>query len=361
MANLGYSYPGIAAATGTRVDGGNRHNMACKVHESMLMSWCENRKEPRNHMHTFKMKYCMHKDELALNVGQPLNDCSTLGTSAHAYPMVTTNLGDMTEVSRRVLLWLYNDSPTGYAFLRNKRLLRDVCRNGSANASSVLRMLTSRQDADATRVMCELSNMPYFQLQGVAEGIAYASTLSGDNVATVMIGGLRTVMNGGFECRAGQLLQWYFDFETPMFCGEAKENKKGEMLAVGMRVAGLINGGSAGDDGDENDDPQLKRKRLDQPAHSLDLTASNLFDKTESLKPQDEQRKKYHERALGMEDSFPKGGVSNVKHNIVYPKPYMLRPDGTEHYGDKIRVFARCVNGARKYEMMDIQLCTQSL
>ena len=353
MANLGYSYPGIAGATGTRVDGGNRHNMACRVHEALLMSWCENKKEPRNHMHTFKMKYCMHKDELVLNVGQPLNDCSTMGNSTHAYPMVTTNLADMSETTKKVIMWLYNDSPTGSAFLRNKKLLRDVCR-GSSNPILALQKLTDRNDIDHQRVLCEMANLPFFRLQGVTEGIGYASSLSGDTAATVMIGGLRTVMNGGFELRAGQLVQWYFDFEAPFFCGEAMEQSNGELIAVGMRIHEPLN---------QADVEGSKRKRLraDDSHSQLDLLGVSLMDEQESLQPQDEQRKKYHERALGMADAFPKGGVSNTKHNIVYPKPYMLRPDGTEHYADKIRIFARCVNGARKYEMVDIQLCTQSL
>lgn len=353
MANLGYSFPGIAAATGTRVDGGNRHNMACRVHESLLMSWCENQKEPRNHMHVFKMKYCMHKDEIVLNVGQPLNDCSTVGNTTHAYPMVTTNLGDMSDVSKTVIKWLYNDSPTGSAWLQNKKLLRDVCR-GSANPIAALKMLSQRNDIDHKRVMCELSNLPYFQAQGVSEGIGYACSLSGDTAATVMIGGLRTVMNGAFEMRAGQLVQWYFDFETGCFCSEASESPSGDLIAVGMRIGKPMNAA----DGPDAESGQ-KRARIENG--QLDLTAAANANNAENLTPQDEQRKKYHERALGMADSFPKGGQQVVKHNIAYPKPYLLRPDGTEHYADKIRVFARCVNGARKFEMVDIQLCTQSL
>jgi len=240
MANLGLSYPGIAGATGTRVDGGNRHNMACRLHEALFMCWCESRKEPRNHIHVLKMKYCMHKDELVLNVGEPLNDCSTLSSSTHAYPMVATNLGDMTDVSKKVLMWLYNDSATGSEFLANKRLLRDLCR-GNSNPVTALSMLNVQSDVDHSRVMCELANMPHFRLQGVAEGIGYANALSGDTVATVMIGGLRSVMNDAFEIRAGQLIQWYFDFEAPLFCGNAQETARGDLIAVGMRIQPPMN------------------------------------------------------------------------------------------------------------------------
>ena len=34
---------------------------------------------------------------------------------------------------------------------------------------------------------------------------------------------------------------------------------------------------------------------------------------------------------------------------------------GNEHYGDKIRIFARCIGGGGAHEMVDLQLMTQSL
>ena len=76
--------------------------------------------------------------------------------------------------------------------------------------------MTAAQDADANtnKVICELKNMPYFVAQGYALGLAYASSLSGDTVSSILIGGMVTVMNGAFECRSGQMIQWYFDFET---------------------------------------------------------------------------------------------------------------------------------------------------
>jgi hypothetical protein len=45
-------------------------------------------------------------------------------------------------------------------------------------------------------------------------------------------------------------------------------------------------------------------------------------------------------------------------------KPYRLYKDNgvyKDHYGDKIRVFAKCIGGAKPYEMVDIMLMTQSL
>ena len=43
------------------------------------------------------------------------------------------------------------------------------------------------------------------------------------------------------------------------------------------------------------------------------------------------------------------------------PKPYVLAADGTEHYGDKIRIFAKCICGGPAHHKVDIMLMTQSL
>lgn len=336
MANM-YSYPGLAASTGTRVDS-QKHNMACRLHEALMMSWCANQDNARNHMHTHKMKYCMHKDELALNCGQPLNDTSTVVNPTRAYPMVVTNLGDMSQSSKQLLRWLYNDSRSGTEWLDNKELVRGLCRQGSQHA---LRQVFGSADRDNTnKVLQEITNLPYFTAQGYALGIAYASTLSGDNVGTVMIGGMQTVMNGAFECRAGQPVQWYFDFEVDCFHERGGESGAGRRLvACGMR----------------------KDSKLNSANGHIALGQGGELSTTGQLTSVEEKRREYHERALGMANSFPEGGNSAVKRNIAYPKPYLLRPDGTEHYADKIRVFAKCITGARKFEMMDIMLMTQSL
>ena len=339
MANM-YSYPGLAAATGTRVDSAAKHNMACRLHEALMMTWCSNQDNPRNHMHTYKMKYCMHTDELALNCGLALNDTSTVVNPTRAYPMVVTNLGDISDSSKKLLRWLYNDSDTGSAFLRCKEVIRRLCRSGAFHELQAV--FGTVDKAAQSKVLREVANMPYFTAQGYALGIAYASTLSGDNVATVMIGGMQTVMNGAFECRAGQPVQWYFDFETDCFHEQAREDQaSGRLLQIGMRKMFRINNST-------ND-----RLNLDKENSNLNTTGT--------LTTVEEKRKGYHERALGMPDGIPNGGADTVKRNIAYPKPYLLRPDGTEHYGDKIRVFAKCITGGRKFEMIDIMLMTQSL
>lgn len=43
------------------------------------------------------------------------------------------------------------------------------------------------------------------------------------------------------------------------------------------------------------------------------------------------------------------------------PKPYVLTKTGCEHYGDRIRIFAKCIAGGAPHHKVDIMLMTQSL
>lgn len=334
-----YSYPGLAAATGTRVDSAAKHTMACKVNSDLLSCWCEEQTDARNHLHRQKMKYCMHKNELVINCGQPLNDISViLSGPARAYPSVTTNLGDMTATSKNVLLWLYHTSDTGARFLQNKDQIRDICRKPHSSLTNVIRSATSSYDTE--RVHRELKDMPYFIAQGFALGMAYASALSGDTVGTVLIGGMVTVMNGAFEMRAGQQVMWYFDFEESMFYKATTEASQQHNFPIGCRT----------------------KEKLKASLAITDSEIQQVKNKTSSgITAQEKSRKDYHDRELGALDSFPVGGISARKHNIFLPKPYVLDSEGNEHYADKIRVFAKCISGARPFEMVDLMLMTQSL
>ena len=43
------------------------------------------------------------------------------------------------------------------------------------------------------------------------------------------------------------------------------------------------------------------------------------------------------------------------------PKPYVLGRNGSDHYGDKIRIFTKCIAGGAAFQKVDIMLMTQSL
>ena len=111
------SLPGLAGSTGTRVDSAAKHIMACKVDSCMLAGWCSNVQNAGNHMHIHKHKYCMTRDELALNTNMALNEESCMVKKGHAYPAVVTTLGDMSPECVQLLTAFYAGSIDGHAFL----------------------------------------------------------------------------------------------------------------------------------------------------------------------------------------------------------------------------------------------------
>lgn len=331
----GYSYPGLAQATGTRVDSANRHNIPCKVSEALMSCWCENQTNPRNHIHAQKMKYCMHKNDLVLNVSQPLNDCGTIVTQAKAYPHVVSNLGDLSSVTQNLLCWLYHTSMTGNQWMQKKKMIQDIAEKNDQAALSKF----SATVEDPQKSLREIKDLPYFSAMGYSVGTAYACNLSGDTVGTVFIGGMNTVQNGAFEIRAGELVQWYFEFEEDMFYKKTTEDKKSKQLLLA---------GSRKQDLDKNNN-------VSNPGEQITTTkATNTYE----LSIQQQNRQKFYERELGDLTTFPKAGR---KHNVFYPKPYKLLSDGSEHHADKIRIFAKCINGGRGGDAIDIMMMTQCL
>jgi hypothetical protein len=139
--------------------------------------------------------------------------------------------------------------------------------------------------------------IPFFRAQGYALGRAEASARSGDTVFSVLIGGMMTVTNGHFPMRPGQMVQWYFDFEANRFDNDGR--RRSEALPE-IPPEG----------------PLAKRAREEINAEST---------------------------------------------SYARPKPYVTSQNGTDHYGDKIRIFAKCIAGGAAYHKVDIMLMTQSL
>lgn len=63
----------------------------------------------------------------------------------------------------------------------------------------------------------QIENLMEFYVVGVSLGTAWAHPSSGDTVASVMIGGLRTVQNGAFPIHTNDLICIYFDDERDLF------------------------------------------------------------------------------------------------------------------------------------------------
>lgn len=244
---------------------------------------------------TNKHKYAMFKNDLVMCVNQSMTKSGNVltGVQNKAYPNVVSNLGDVTDEVKTWLKGVYA-SATPAEFKK------------TAEDTSSL--------SEPTKDICK--NMPFFMPQGYALGTAWACQTSGDTVASVLIGGMQTVLNGHFECQVGDILHWYFDFEA--------------------------------------DNWHLATTATGQSASRKTSESANL------INDRDAKRQKFFSDFDGTKD----GG--DQKTNRFLPKPYrMYTADNgvtfNDHFGDRIRIFAKCLSCARPFEMVDIMLMTQSL
>ena len=433
IANLvAYQNPGIAAATSTRLDSAAKHIMACKVDSDLMMDFVAKSiklaSDKRREMHINKHKYCVFKNDLVLCTNKPLfpSNNNKSGHRQNAYPAVVSTLGDVELCCKKFLADYYS------------------------YASAVAQMQFHYEKSVDTTKMKDLYadngglilNLPYFSAQGYALGTAWASDQTGDTVSSVLVGGMQTVMNGAFPCCAGEVLQWYFEFEEDMFypkriqvqnedfhresasrkfSGEDIEQSKfleslnaweldnqrliasvtGKLTRDAYNLLSLLAYSNAkvkeatiqhmekdtdgkklpnngfiipGDNdthhltcrGNPSSLTELMKSGVVNSASKfpIDYDASTGKQNSETYNTGDtlrKRRREFNERMDGL--------GAEQKGNKPYPKPYRLycTTDGLgqttadDHYGDKIRIFAKCVSSARPHEMMDIMLMTQSL
>jgi hypothetical protein len=316
--------PSIGTATGSRVDSAAKHIMACKVDSRLLGRWLEdpNNSDPTSYMHTNKMKFCMHKDEIVLNTTKKKNNQDS---SAKAYPMVVSTVGEMQPLTQFYIKYLYA-LPIAYHFFDIFDKGEKAFASNDHGGISLEDLPSEYTNGNKEIAFEQIRNLPEFRCQGVALGQAWASYMSGDTVASVLVGGMMTVLNGHFTMHTGDEVQWYFDFESDGF----QHGNSATGVANGFRLTydnGILNG--------ENSVP-LKRKKRD------DFMDSRVF---------------------GTGGGYGKSmGVKNTR-SVVRIKSYrMLKHEHMcyDHFGDKTRVFAKCISGGRPFDMVDIMLMTQS-
>ena len=143
-----------------------------------------------------------------------------------AYPLVITTLGEMDDFCKDFLLTLYS-----------KRSASEFYRHWRQRKRSV-QTLTPQDANHKRKTKLQLDTLPNMRVQGVALGTAYASPLTGDTVASVLVGGVVTVMNGAFPMHTGDQVQWYFDFEEVNFRLDSEiGNISNAEYAIGSRKA----------------------------------------------------------------------------------------------------------------------------
>jgi hypothetical protein len=312
----------LAAHTGSRIDSAAKHNMACKVDSKLYQTWLctQNASDADRELHVNRMRFAVQKDELVLNVSRKMFASSK---DVNAYPLVVSNCCGMSQkILNRLLLLYSNFTPDDFFQFLLWLQEQEATATPQANIAGLLNLYEMPEPNDLSNPeLNQIRQLPHFHAQGYALGTAYASFVSGDTVATVMIGGMMTVMNGAFTCHAGDMMQWYFEDEERFFSKQNTQN-----MGEGQRF----------------------RDAVDINNNSKHPLAGN---------------KRYHDnRAYGMQ----KINDDHKSRSVFRIKPYrMYRPAGldqyVDHYGDRIRIFAKCIGGGRPFEMVDVMLMTQSL
>jgi hypothetical protein len=143
--------------------------------------------------------------------------------------------------------------------------------------------------------------VPDLQALGYSVGIAYAHEANGDTIAAVQIGGLITVQNGAYEIQTGDLVHWYIQ---------------------GMEEKYFDNDGNRGNNSNSSLNPTKRA------SHFLRNSGIKRSDKN-----------------------------LDGKGKVFFPKALARNPT----YGDKMRVFAKCLSSAGPYEKVDIMIARQAM
>jgi hypothetical protein len=180
-----------------------------------------NMNESMRELQMNKMKYCMHKDDIAIGLGRPMYGASVNMCNKKAYPSVISTMGG---TNKHVQAWMavhnfmaetYEDtsnlknrfvgclqetytpirSSTGATFFDD--------RDGHASCHQIDKSIRNTMEK-------KINNMLEFYFVGVSLGIAYAHQHSGDTVASVMVGGLKTVLNGAFQVILVPCVCWIY-------------------------------------------------------------------------------------------------------------------------------------------------------
>lgn len=300
----------LAATTGTRIDSACKHQIAVRMDYEHSLSWVgfDNAKLERD-----DAKWCMAEVDMAIGTTKPLrqNEPSRTNNRNKAYPSVVVTLAEMDRTASNYLIYLFHNS---FNMRDRDQIISDVEHNIEYWVGSSARPEVARK---------QIQEMPEFVMIGVSVGLAHVHPNVGDNVATTMIGGLKTVLNGAFPIETGDWVQWYWDEERPCFDHDGK------------RLQTTITG----------ENGIVTSEHVDQ---YLQQSAYEISDS-------DERRRKFYDRGNGNYGMRPNG-----KQRVAFPKAFRY-DDTNERIYDRLRVFARALSSARPYEHVDIMIARQSL
>jgi hypothetical protein len=317
--------PSLASATSTRVDSACKHIQQCRVSYDHMLDFVDNPYELEKN----KMQYCVHKDEMVVGVSRPWDKERVRQLPISAYPRIISTLGDITTQPKykahlKMLKYLYHFSTS----LQKRQLILSQMATRTNTIDHFLPALPHyflEPNGDPSDLRKHLAKMYDFYPVGIANTLGYAHPNSGDTMSSVMIGGLRTVMNGDFEVFAGDQIQWYWSFERNCFRDD------GTRKAITDALGNVHDG--ADPEIDLLGPGQLVPAQLNDPARRL-----------------------YNDLQYGAVGKSP----SDKARHVARIKTY-LRDEAQPRLYDWQRVFAIAISSASKDEMVDIKICRQSM
>jgi len=180
---------------------------------------------------------------------------------------------------------------------------------------------------------------------GYANTLGWAHPNTGDTMVTVMIGGLRTVMNGDFEVFTGDLIQWYVVISflscsglTPVLRYWPFEKDCFDARGARHKYVNTW---------DRRADDTLVPPNV-EPTYDPDRGIALALKADRSTG----EREAFYDRGFGMPAGSPPKMVPRIK-------PY-VRDDDNPRIFDGYRVFATALSPARAHEPVDIKISRQS-
>lgn len=290
-----------------------------------------------------KYRYCIHKDEFVIGIGRPWASDAGRKRTNNAYPRVISNLGQLDlsndgAVPIKMIRYMYH-------YARSLREKQDIIKwfkvasfnHGAidSDGNSLEKEYKAFTDEEKECIPRWLPIMADQIAVGYANTLGWAHPNTGDTMVTVMIGGLRTVMNGDFEVFPGDLIQWYWPFEKDCFKSNGERKKYVEAWFPNERER-------------HEELPNMLPPNV-MPEFDVSTARSNDF----SLDGSAARRKTFYDRGFG--------NVSEKQAKLVARvKPY-IRDDENPRIFDTYRVFAVAIAAARPHEMLDIKISRQSV
>jgi hypothetical protein len=320
----------LASATSSRVDSASKHIVPCKVNtDYMAYMVGTGHSDAIRELQANKMKYCMHKDDVVIGLGRPTYGTSKLVCSKKAYPSVISTMATNHPAIRRWIAlsnFVVQDQSDIVDFKKSyAAAIKPMDADGNMKFGNEEAMYVACKSIKPGPevLLGVIDNLLDLYFVGISLGTAYAHSHSGDTVGSVMVGGLKTVLNGAYPVHTNDVLMFYFDDEAGFF---------------------------------EEDGGRIKREGNFLNAKFTDDMASFLLnDKIATVSDSAGKRKRYHDMGQG---TYP--GVSG-KIDVARIKPYLHSKFGQDFPCDRRRIFGRAISNAQPFEMVDIVLSRQSI